>query len=386
MSTFSFIDNPVLYVLNNVHNILPGIEKVIAVYYCNEDLQVKAKCAVNISQETRIDELLIEDHIGTIEKLRKTNSFFSWGKKEDTPFEIRTKKKHVQMEVFHELENVVLILGYVNEYDKKHDLFFIYFNQDMSNFGLSGNNKPLTTENKQIVGFVLYNSIKTIIGKAKKDIDVLSAFNDNTKSIVKRYTQVKEELVKSKNNYGLSLTDLCKAYVKEFGKANSRFNYILSDDALDKIKDYQGDITELKNIIWKALCFVNNLYFDSKKPDIYITEDYLNFENIGAGTAIRKQEVQLYDRYSKTILLLDKLEAAARNVVAKNIDLTGANVGNACSTPISAPAISDAIKKHKNKIINLLNKYPDRWKLIRSDFRPVKNVLFLKNDLVEKTA
>jgi len=256
----------------------------------------------------------------------------------------------------------------------------------MSNFGLSGNNKPLTPENKQVIGFVLYNSIKAIMEKARKDISVLSAFNDNTKSIVKRYSQTKEELSKSKNNYGLSLVDLCRAYVKEFGITNKRFNYILSDDAIDKIKAYQGDITELKQIIGKALGFVNNLYFDSRETDIYITEEYINFEDIGAGAAIRKHEVQLYDRYSKTIMLLDKLEAAARDVVAKDMDLTGANVGNACSTPISAPAISDAIKKHRNKIISLLNKYPDKWKLIRSDFRPVKNVLFLKNDLVEKTA
>jgi hypothetical protein len=387
MSTFSFIENPILNVLNNVHDLLPGVEKVIAVYYSNEDAHVLAKCLLNISnRESRLDDLLIEDQSGMIEKLRKTNSFFSWGKKEDTPFEIRAKKKHAQMDVFHELENVVLTLGYLNEYDKKHDLFFFYFNQDLSNFGVSGNNKSLTPENKQVIGFLLYNTIKTLIRKSKKDISVLSVFNDNTKSLVKRYSQVKEELLKSKNNYGLSLSDLCKAYVKEFGESNRRFNYILTEDALSKIKLYQGDITELKNIIKKALGFVNNLYFDSTETDIYITEDYLNFEVSGAGTAIKPQDIQLYDRYSKTILLLDKFEGAARDVVAKNIDLTGANVGNACSTPISAPAISDAIKKHRNKIIHLLNKYPDRWKLIRSEFRPVKNVLILKNELIEKSA
>jgi len=79
---------------------------------------------------------------------------------------------------------------------------------------------------------------------------------------------------------------------------------------------------------------VNNLYFDTNETDIYISEDYLNFESIGAGTATKPQEVQMYDRYSKTIILLDKLENAARDVVAKNMDITSANVGNACSTPI----------------------------------------------------
>jgi hypothetical protein len=244
----------------------------------------------------------------------------------------------------------------------------------------------LSTDNKKIIGFLLYNSVKTMIETFKKDNEALNAYNENTKSIIRRYSQSREDLEKTKNNYGLSLVDLCKSYVKECSESNTRFNYILSDDSLEKIKSYLGDITALKIVITKAINYVNNLYHDSSATDIYITVDYLNFEAIGAGTATKPQEVQLYDRYSKTILLLDKLENAARDVVAKSMDLTSANVGNACSTPISAPAISDAVKKHKNKIIHLLNKYPDRWRLIRTDFRPVRNIISTRPDLIEKSA
>lgn len=387
MAVFSFTENPILNVLELAHAMLPGIEKVIAVYYHSETFQLKAKCAIEvIGQDKVIEDINIEDQDGIIDKLRKTNSYFNWYRKDETPFEMKQKKKQGQMNVFHELENVVLSLGYFNEHDKKHDLLFFYFNKDMSNFGVSDSDKFLTPENKKIIGFMLYNGIKTIMESAKKDISILSSYNENTKSLVKRYSQAKDELLKARNNYGLSLVDLCKMYVKEFRDGDFRFNYILTEDALNRIKAYQGDITELKNIIQKAVDYVTNLYFDSNEQDIYISEDYLNFETISTGTATKPQEAQLYDRYSKTIMLLDKLENAARDVVAKSMDLTSANVGNACSTPITAPAISDAVKKHRNKIVFLLNKYPERWKLIRSDFRPVRNILSSRPDIMGKSA
>jgi hypothetical protein len=62
----------------------------------------------------------------------------------------------------------------------------------------------------------------------------------------------------------------------------------------------------------------------------------------------------------------------------REMPLTGLNVGSACSTPISAPAISDALKKHRNKILTLLGLYPDRWNLIRSEFKPLINVISTK--------
>jgi hypothetical protein len=80
-------------------------------------------------------------------------------------------------------------------------------------------------------------------------------------------------------------------------------------------------------------------------------------------------------RYIKTIQMLNKLENAANKVQSNGKSLSGSNLGHAMSTPISAPAISDALKKHKNKIQSLCNKYPDEWTLIRKAFRPVINIL-----------
>ncbi|MFH0865688.1 MAG: hypothetical protein V1904_05810 [Bacteroidota bacterium] len=387
MSNFSFTGNPFLKALKLSSSFLPGIEKVIAIYHCTETSQVKAKSFINkISEEPATDDMNIDDSEVQIDKMRKAISYFDWLRKDDIPFEVRQKKKNSQMDVFHELENVVLAMGFPNETDHKNDIILVYFNQDMSNFGVSEGSKLLTPDHKKIAGVLLYNSYKTFIEHTKTDTLALQSYNENTKSLIKKLSHTKEELEKSKFNYGQSLSDLCRLHLKELSEGHANFNFILTDDALSKIKSYQGDITELKGIIQKAAEYVSNLYFDNTASDIYITEDYLNFDIHMPHKISKPQEIQLYDRYSKTIHLLDKLESAAREVLARNLDLTSANVGNACSTPITAPAISDAVKKHRNKIIHLLNKYPDRWKLIRKEFRPVRNILSSRPDIMEKSA
>lgn len=387
MGNFTFTGNPILKALNVSSSFLPGIEKIVALYFCPESSMQKGKIFFNrIGSDPIIDDLNIEEVGNQILKMRKSLTYFEWFRKEDLPFEEKPKKKQSQMDVFLELENVVLGMGFLNEHDLNQDVLLVYFNQDLSNFGVSDSNKLLTPEHKKIIGTLLFNSYKTFIEHARADASALQSFNESTKTLIKKLSQTKEELDKSKFNYGQSLADLCRLYIKELSDAHSNFTFILTDDAISKIKTYQGDITELKGIIQKATDYVSNLYFDNPSTEIYITEDYLNFDLHIPQKISKPQEVQLYDRYSKTMMLLDKFETAARDVMAKNQDITSANVGGACTVPITAPAISDAVKKHKNKIIYLLNKYPDRWSLIRKEFRPVRNIISSRPDVIEKSA
>jgi hypothetical protein len=88
-----------------------------------------------------------------------------------------------------------------------------------------------------------------------------------------------------------------------------------------------------------------------------------------------KADILVGEKYEKTWMLLDKLENAAQEVKANNKKLIRENVGIHCPTPITAPAITDAVKKHYAKIIYLMKKYPDRWTIIRNEFRPVKKLI-----------
>jgi len=67
-------------------------------------------------------------------------------------------------------------------------------------------------------------------------------------------------------------------------------------------------------------------------------------------------------------------------VLNDRLPLTGKNVGSHCDKPISAPAISDALKKHRSEIIALFEQYPDQWPIIRKDFAPIRNILIASGE------
>jgi hypothetical protein len=75
------------------------------------------------------------------------------------------------------------------------------------------------------------------------------------------------------------------------------------------------------------------------------------------------------------MLLLDRLEKSASSLKSRSLQLTGANVGKNLSPPISAPAITDALSKNKILIRQLISRHPDKWEIIRKEFRPLLNIL-----------
>jgi hypothetical protein len=100
---------------------------------------------------------------------------------------------------------------------------------------------------------------------------------------------------------------------------------------------------------------------------------------------ISEQSSDIPARYNKTFLFLNKLENAAQNVKSKNLLLTSANVGNEFPSPITPSAITDALKNHQSKILHLFRELPHRWKIIRSEFRPVQNILNPKQERQKRT-
>ena len=81
-------------------------------------------------------------------------------------------------------------------------------------------------------------------------------------------------------------------------------------------------------------------------------------------------------RYERTYQLLDRYEKAAKRVTQERMPLTGANLGKYCKPSVSPAAISDALKKHGKKIMTLFDQNPNRWSLLRNEFRPVKNIMY----------
>ena len=157
--------------------------------------------------------------------------------------------------------------------------------------------------------------------------------------------------------------------------------YRFSDGAMKKIREYAGDIGNLKPVIAQAARYAETMNLEGSTLDILIADFHLVMDE---KKEPRKKETisepvgDVPVKYNKTFLLLDKLENAAMHVKSKNMMLTGANIGHEFPTPVTPPAITDALKKHKQKILFLFREYPDRWEIIRNEFRPVQNILNTK--------
>ena len=373
MGKYSFIYHPIEKLHEIVPRIIPGIEKIITVHYDNNQKLISGVLTEKRNHEYSSSRLIIDKILPTLQKYMEENSPYDWYNKQNLPFEIEINDKSKTIDIFSELQNIVLLIRVPDELNQYNDLVFLYLNENPSNFGVTNSINPLTTDNKSIIAFLLYNTIKTFTDRQSHDREVLRANNSKTRQIINNTESLKYELQKTKENYGYSLVKLCQQYVKNWTDVTGK-KYILSAGLLEKIKSYKGEIKNLEKIIEETVSYVDNLYLDDNE-EIEILEWHLHFnftESKRTDSAITDKKDH---RYAKTLSLLDKLEKAALVVKSKSLKLTGTNVGQACPVPISAPAISDALYNHKSKINTLVELYPERWETLKLEFKPVMNIM-----------
>jgi hypothetical protein len=188
---------------------------------------------------------------------------------------------------------------------------------------------------------------------------------------------MREETEVTKEKYKDGLIRLSNSYLGDLSKSTN-VSYHLSDAAAGKIRDYGRDIGNLKAVVEQAAQYAETMNLEGNSADVLISDFHLVFEE--KDVIVTKQTVaapvgDVPAKYNKTFLLLDKLEHAALHVKSRNLLLTGSNIGNEFPTPVTPPAITDALKKHRIKILFLFKEYPDRWTTIRTEFRPVQNIL-----------
>lgn len=373
MHRFDFTDNPLSDLHKTAINILPGIEKVVAIYFDPDTNSLRGVASEKNKGGHKVKELEVNSIYDRLLPFMKDKTPYTWYNKNSIPFEVNDKDSTPSIDIFTELENVVLLIRLQGEQKGLHDLVFLYFNENPSNFGVSNSDNPLSTESKSIIAFLLYNSLKSIVESKRNNKKALRFHNERTRLILDQTEKLSTELQRTHDNYGLSLVKLCKQYLKEHERKNKR-SYVLAQDAIEKISNYSGELKDLEQIIEETVDYVNTLYFDIP-GEIKISEWHINFNIENASGISHHEEMPSADKYTKTISLLDRLEQSALRVKKHNLKLTGSNVGNHFDKPVSAPAISDALYNHKGKIITLLNRFPDKWETIRAEFRPLKNII-----------
>jgi hypothetical protein len=360
--------------------LVPGVAKSMALYYHHLNRCISF-ISYNSDAESIESHQIASDAIDKINELRSDTSNFAWISEEELPFNIN-KQKIRQLDVFTELSRNILIVPVSNFIDQKNDLIFIYFNENTSNFMISNTVKALSTDHKIIIGTLMMNALNNFNEHLVKSRQQLMQHNLMVKYALNAVGENDKQQEGYRESYENAIIEYSNTIIHELGGQNNHYIYNFTDEAINKIKAFKGSLLLLRNVIIQAVDFAETLHLGIDTENISIEWKYLNFE---MQQAREPQGRQLsYNRYSKTMQLLDKLEAAASLVMQRRQALTGINVGNACEKAISAPAISDALKKHRQKIITLMKEHSDKWPLIRNEFKPLLNILSLKPGIIDK--
>lgn len=319
--------------------------------------------------------ILIPKDIGDLEnnpqvlKFRKTKKEVLWADLDDLPINPVQENKKLeikQLSIQDEIEQNVLIIRVPSLNDDSFDVFAISFSKTFSNFYIPSGRNVLSSELKTTIG-------KTVRGQMQWLYDFHAKQSVSINRIQHAYQQNSDELDESHQvleREQATNRDLLEKYLTQLIRNQEitlNCKIILKNGFLDRIKDSGFGIDSIKTIVDTAVNTAYDLSLD--KSMIYLTPNLIRRKEGHSEASNKSSQLAALD---KTVALLDRYEQAARQLDMKSERINGRNL--AAELQISAPAITDAIKKHNSKIRRLLDKYPVKWPLICDFIRPIREI------------
>jgi hypothetical protein len=373
---FSFIGDEFENIFHYSDLFLPGIEQITGIFYSKHEQQLRILSRKKDEEvEGHFEEVLSQrDNMIMIQKFRSQNQLFTWIAKDDLPFELPHKPRLSPPDLFSELENIILVLHFRNESDLLNDILLIYFNRNLGNFGLSRADKMLSADNKSVIGHILYYQFKSFFLINQANRKLLHSLNNVVRSVINENRSLKDQLLQIQAGFGENMVSIARQHLQGLGGEYGRA-YVLSDEAVEKIRGYRGNLKHLPAILDNAVIFTENMLETREEETVLIQPYSLDFDSYQVADKNEPSARKIDSRQSRAMQLLDRLESAAKILKSKNIPLISTKVGQALETPVSAPAITDALGKNRNAIRNLMDKYPEKWEIIRREFKPLLNQL-----------
>lgn len=353
------------------------VQKATCVFYNAKAGRLQGYTAVNMEGSGALTEPVeIQPFYDYFFSERRTGSSPKWYSQEDLPFGGH-ERLQIQADVFNELDKNILLLKSTESKDGFSDLLYLFFEARFVTPGVSAGGNALTAGHKAILGHLFNQSLKGLLNEFRSEKLAFEHYVRNTRNLAQKFQTERIKLEQLQKGIGQSLISLSHEILKELSAGNG-IPVKLSPQAEALIRAFSGSINTLKEIIGDGFAFAFSM-LEPGQRELVLHDWHLNFEGS------RRRETPSDDiaghqseRLGKTGDLLDRLEFAASSLLKERLPITGKNLGIHCERPISAPAISDALKKHRLRISTLCEQYPDKWPLLRREFAPLKNILSAK--------
>ncbi len=302
-------------------------------------------------------------------KFRKTKKEVLWADLDDLPINPVQENKKLeikQLSIQDEIEQNVLIFRVPSLNDDSFDVFAISFSKTFSNFYIPSGRNVLSSELKTTIGKTVRNQIQWLYdfhAKQSTSINrIQHAYQQNVDELDESHQILEREQATNRDLLEKYLTQLIRNQ-----EITLNCKIVLKSGFLDRIKNSGYGIESIKTVVETAVSTSYDLALD--KSIIYLTPNLVQQKEHSYEKSFKSSQMVALD---KTVALLDRYEQAARQLDVKSERINGRNL--AAELQISAPAITDAIKKHNTKIRRLLEKYPGKWPLICDFIRPIREI------------
>lgn len=251
-------------------------------------------------------------------------------------------------------------------------------------------------DQKYLIEKCLINRLSNIVNSSAEPNGNFEKYFQICKNQTVKISQLNDELTKLKFEAEKFYTNLFIYFLKDEIKPET--NISLSDSTLEYLQSSDLPFSEIETIAKEAYKIVLEL---SQSPtDIRIKRYFLPqqtqnkldkitlpeakpeiIESISNFIPQKKEQLKLKpkpgrSKLEKTIQLLDRYELAVNKLMADKLPVMGKNIANVCSPKISAPALTDSINKHKDRIVECLKLYPDNWPLLKTHYLPVQKMMY----------
>ncbi len=301
-----------------------------------------------------------------------------WYSIKETP--INPSKGSGQISLEGELDRDHLLIKRIKNRDVKLSLLLQF-----SPFVLS-TKQYMSAAEKKVVEISIKAMLEQIVLQRESDSDILLQLANNNRFQSKEIQELEQRLGQRNRAFGSSIRQLLKLLLSQLEKELS-IEIEYDQSFIEGLGKFQGDFEELERQLSKQIELEANLAHLASDTKINLSSTHLKqLLSIGPKAQKRSTSSTPIGRLSKASSLLDRYERSAQIVQDAGLSIIGKHIGAHCTPPISNAAITDALSKNSKKIYELFQQFPNRWPIIRSEFRSVSNIIERESRAAQKVS
>lgn len=348
--------HPIPYLLERIHHYLPGVHEVNGLWL-GYDKQLYS------SNESGP----IRDHLKVkVQEIRHIQISSDWSQNADLFDESSISKKQLALDDENAMN--VLRLYFNSPIDGLKDIITITFPNNVFLKNLDIEFKGISTQEKRILSNLLLSVLTTEHQKVIDERAFLKRVEKINLKTEQKITQLKGHLESTEQLYSSAIRNILDEFKVKYEKELNK-EFIFSNKIASQLSKERLSIELIENVVRNAIYLAYNLNISVQT--IQITEDHIQIDQ---NQEIQTLRTEFSKNEDKIHVLLDRYEAAAIKARDKGLVVNGKNIASQLDPPVTPPAITDAVKKNSNKISYLLQQYPEKWRFVRKNIKPIHNI------------